>query len=247
MKNMLLALLILVAAISQPAWAFENNQARIDHYLQVLNSQDRDQQQQMLSRLQWAGLSDPALFDVIEQRLLDHYSDNNSRMAGLMAHHARALGYSGNEKYRPTLALVSREAGSPKVRSHATRALADLDKFSAWWALLSEPEGSVEGQSVEAATWLQMLHTDNVFVQRLAARAIFHEKRTDPVLLEQAAALVEQGYMNDSMDGEAEDTLAWLCKALGENDRARYRPLLQQVAEHSPSAKVVKYARKYSR
>jgi len=86
-----------------------------------------------------------------------------------------------------------------------------------------------------------------VFVQRLAARAIFHERIQDTLLLERMAALVEAQYLNPAMEGEAEDTLAWFCKALGENAQVRYQTLLQKVAAQSPSAKVAKYARKYSK
>jgi len=247
MKKFGIALLVWAATFSLPGQAFENNAERIDYYLQILNGRDTAQQQQMLSRLQWSGLSDPALYDVIEQRLLAHYGDMNRKVSGLMAHHARALGYSGNEKYRKTLELVSQDAENSKLRSHAAKALMDLNRFSGWWELLAEPPVQAEGQSIEAATYLQMLNTDNVFVQRLAARAVFHERIQDPLLLERMAALVEAQYLSPAMEGEAEDTLAWFCKALGENAQARYQPLLQKVAAQGASAKVAKYARKYSR
>lgn len=247
MKRLQLMLMLLALSFIPKAFAFQTNAERIESYLHILESSDNDEQEQMLSRLQWSGLSDPALYDVIEQRLLQQYQVMGGATSGLMAYHARALGYSGNEKYRQTLQLVSEQAANAKLRSHAARALTDLDKFSGWWSLLPAQPAQAAGQSIEAATYLQMLNTDNVFVQRLAARAIFHEGTDDEELLERAAELIRAGYLESGLDEEAEDTIAWLCKAIGQNAAASYRSLLADVADRSPSGKIAKYAGKYAK
>ncbi|GGB80917.1 hypothetical protein GCM10011352_03280 [Marinobacterium zhoushanense] len=245
MTRIKLILTLVAVCLAQSAAAFQTNEERIANYVSLLGSNNYDQQQKMLSRLQWSGLSDPALYDVIEQRLLAHQQTDDRALAGLMAHHARALGYSGNEKYRPTLALVSEQASDSKLRSHAKRALGDLSAFSGWWALLPGQPTPAPGQSIESATYMQMLNTDNVFVQRLAARAIFHERIADAGLLKRSAELIQEKYLDVGMDGETEDTIAWLCKAIGQNAAAQYRSFLADVAEKSPSRKVAKYARSY--
>ncbi|MFP8966890.1 hypothetical protein ACKC9G_09960 [Pokkaliibacter sp. CJK22405] len=247
MKCLKIALVVLAALLAQRAMAFSSSEEQITSYVHVLDSQDADQQEQLLSRLQWAGLSDPALFDVIERKLLSQYQTSNYTEAGLMAHYARALGYSGNEKYRPTLELVSKQASSSKLRSHAKRALTDLPKFGGWWAMLPNTINPAPGQSIEAARYEQMLNTQDVFVQRLAARAMFHEHIADADLLNSAATLVKNQYRNKDMDGETEDTLAWLCKAIGENAAAQYHDFLATVAKLTPSRKIAKYARSYVR
>lgn len=103
MKIKLLCGLVLALLLNSAAYAFSSDEERIDHYLSILNSGHHDSQETMLSRLQWSGLSDPRLFDEIERRLLQHYHGPDMSLMSLMAHYVRALGYSGNEKYRSTI------------------------------------------------------------------------------------------------------------------------------------------------
>ncbi|MBV1788278.1 hypothetical protein KQ940_09440 [Marinobacterium sp. D7] len=247
MKRIKLILALVAVCMAQQVAAFQTNEERIASYVSQLGGNNHEQQQQMLSRLQWSGLSDPALFDVIEQGLLEQYQADDRTLTGLMSHYARALGYSGNDKYRQTLALVSEQASDSKLRSHAKRALSDLTRFSEWWSLLPGQPTPEPGQSIEVATYMQMLNTNNVFVQRLAARAIFHEHIADAGLLKRSAELIEEKYLDGGMDGETEDTIAWLCKAIGQNAATRYRDFLAQVAEKTPSRKIAKYAGSYVR
>lgn len=249
MKKIYVLAMILVSFFSVSVFAFQSNEERINNYVSVLESGDQGVQEQMLNRLQWSGLSDPALFDVVEKRLLEHYNQDNpnGHLISLMSFHARALGYSGNEKYRSTLAEVAQNATDNKVRKHAKKALSDLTRWAQWLATLPQNVSVEAGQSIEVATYLHMLNVDNAFVQRLAARAIFHEKQRDKALIAKAVELIRARYLETGLDGETEDTIAWLCKAIGVAGSSDEQAFLAQVAENSPSPKIAKYAGKYSR
>lgn len=240
-----IALLLLA---NSPAYAFTTADEQIDHYLKILDSGSYAAKNQMLERLQWSGLSNPRLFYRIEtqvqfQGMLDD-KKIGKELAGVLSHQIRALGYSGNQKYRKTLRNVMASSRGQKFRKHARKALTQLDKFEYWHKLIADSDIQIEGKSVEVATYMKMLKTDHVMVQRLAARAIFHERRTDSDLLSMAAEKLEGLYMQPGLDGESQDTVAWLCKALSQSGHSSYLGLLKRIASNTPHTKIKKHAAK---
>ena len=203
----------------------------------------------MLERLQWSGLSDPRLFDKIAEGPESEYlrNDLGRKTEGIFAYQVRALGYSGNEKYRQLLAQIGKSAGSSKVKKHARKALKEMPQHGRWNMLIAESDLDVSGKSVEVATYMKMLGTDDIPLQRMAARATFHEKRSDPDLLALMATRLEASYLLEGLDRVQTDTLAWFCKALGENAYPQYKDLLIGVVANSPYNNVKRHARKYTK
>ena len=234
--------------VACPLQAFSSVDEQIDSYLEVLERGGHTIKVQMLQRLQWSGLSHPRLYDAIEKQLLEHYreSEYNKQPLAILALQARALGYSGNEKYRATLAEVRQNAGHLKLRGHADTAIQQLPRFRDWQALIQASDYPVEGKAVEIGTYMRMLSVENPYVQRLAARAIFHERRQDAELLALAASRLESGYLDPQLSGATQDTLAWLCKALGHSGSLIYQDLLASVARDSPHDKIKKHAARYA-
>ena len=240
----------LLLAINLPAYAFSTVDEQIDHYLNVFNSGEHNAKITMLKRLQWSGISNPRLYNRFEQqvRLLGMHrpSTINKPDQELLAHQIRALGYSGIDRYRHILASVMDYSKNKKLRNHAKKALVQLDQFKRWNQLIADSNFSIEGKSVEVTTYMKMLSTDHVMVQRLAARAIFHEKRGDPDLLAMAVKKLEGLYLRPGLDAEAQDTAAWLCKAIGENGDPKYSWILHKVVRGTPYKKVRDHASKYT-
>ena len=243
----LAGLLLLLAQLA--AQAFDSVDEQIDYYLDVLDRGNYAVKVQMLQRLQWSGLSDPRLYDAIEAQLLEHYREStfNRQPLGLLSHQARALGYSGNPKYRTTLARVRKDAGHRKLRRHAEKALQQLPRFRDWHFLIGASDYPVDGKAVEIGVYMKMLSVGNPYVQRLAARAIFHERRQDSDLLALAASRLEAQYRQPALSEAGQDTAAWLCRALGQSGEQQFRTLLAEVSVNSPYQKVRKHAAKYAR
>lgn len=249
MKNIEIIVLTVALFLMSPVMANEVKDERIDTYLNILSSASMEKQKTMLNRLQWSGLSDPRLFDVIEKSLMDQHLERNlsNKQLAVLAYMTRSLGYSGNEKYRSTISTLSQDAFSPKIKRHAGKALRDMNNFSTWNALVKNNDLNVEGKNAAITTYMKMLDVDDVFVQRLAARAMFHEQLRDPDLLALAANKLESMYLQSGLDGESQDTAAWLCKAIGQSGQSKYINLLAEVTSKTPYNKIRKYARKYSR
>ena len=266
MKKLEIIGLVLALFLTASVMADEVRDERIDSYLNILSTGNVKQKSTMLNRLQWSGLSDPRLFDVIEKSLLDQYlSDNLSRhQAKVLVYMVRSLGYSGNKKYRSTISTISKGTSLPKssistlsdnrttdsfsrkLNKHAAKALVDLHKFSAWNALIKTSDLVVVGKNAEITTYMKMLDTDDIFIQRLAARAMFHENIRDPDLLALAANKLKFLYMLNGLDRESQDTAAWLCKAIGQSGQSKYKNLLMEIAGKTPYKKIRKYAQKFS-
>ena len=240
--------LIFLLVINVPTYAFNSVDEQIDHYLGILEDGSYAFKVQMLERLQWSGLSDPRLYDEVERQLFEKYlrAGLDKEAIGLLSHQIRALGYSGNEKYRNSLAQIKKKSTNEKFRRHASKALNQLDKSKSWNKLIADSSFTVEGKSVEVATYMKMLSVDDVFVQRNAARAIFHERQRDPDLLALTAEKLEQLYMQDDLDNQTQDTAAWFCKAIGESGESEYGVLLSKVAGNTPYKKIRNYAQNYA-
>jgi len=220
--------------ISLPAAAFDSVDGQIDHYLVILEGTDQRAKITMLKRLQWSGLSEPRLFDAIEAAPLAVIDIKKPDKLTLQdaAHKIRALGYSGTEKYRASLAQLKQNAANRKIRRHAAKALLDLDKFGRWNRQIANSNVHVEGKSAEVTNYMKMLGVDDVLVQRLAARAIFHEQRKDSDLLDMVAEKLQAMHAREGLNGAAQDTGAWYVKALGQS--GKYRDLLVRVNQNSP-------------
>ena len=239
---------ILLLLVNMPAYSFDSVGEQIDHYLKILEKGGHASKVQMLERLQWSGLSDPRLYDEIEKQLLEQYQNEelDKYENSLLSHRARALGYSGNEKYRNSLAQVNKAAFQKRVRQHAKKALSELDKYKNWNRMIAESDITIEGKSVEVTTYIKMLNVNDTFVQRQAARAIYIEFQKDPDLLALVADRLEGLYLKDNLDKQVQDTAAWFCKALGRNAPWDYGELLSEVAKNTPYKKIRKYARQYA-
>lgn len=222
--------------------AFETDQQRIEHKLQIMDSGSVEQKEQMLERLQWSGLSDPLLFDRLEKDVLaaqeQKYFERD--VLSVLSYEVRALGYSGNPKYQPTLQLLANKAENSKLKRHASKAKTDLVQFQAIQNKLAAVNTTDAELPAEVVSYIKLLETNDAYAQRLAARAIFHEQRTEPALLEVTAAKLEAMYMDTSLDKTAQDSAAWMCKAL--KQATGYESLLQKVASETPHKKIRKYA-----
>jgi hypothetical protein len=240
--------LIFLFMANMPLYAFTTVDEQIDSYLETLATGNYESKKQMLERLVWSGLSDPRLFDEIEKQLNAkyRYEQYDKYATNLLSHQARALGFSGNDKYRDSLEWVKKSAFSRKVRNHANKALKELGIHENWNRMIAEIDLTVEGKSVEVTTYMKMLNVDDTFVQRQAARATYHELRQDPDLLALFALKLEGMYLLNNLDKQEQDTGAWFCKALGRNGGSEYTALLSKVARDTPHKKIRRYASKYT-
>ena len=64
-----------------------------------------------------------------------------------------------------------------------------------------------------------------------AAQDIYNTSVTDQEVLDVAAQVLSDIYLKNAGDRDFADATSWLCKALGNSNNGRYRPLLETVAD----------------
>jgi len=112
-------------ALRQPASGLTAKQAK---YIRMLESNSTRENRDAAKMIEREHLSDPVVLDVVEQKLLRDYprSGSDHSLVDTMSWYCKALGASGQAKYRSTLARVARDAPHRKLRGYAQKSLGQL-------------------------------------------------------------------------------------------------------------------------
>lgn len=196
--------------------------------------------EEVVESLEWMGLSDTRLFDVIESRAIagaePGRTDRKTRKAVLL--YIQALGYSGQEKYQPTLKKFSPDLTYGRRAKHALEA---IPYYKKWNPVISNRASFDAKYSDDVNRVLNMLRSDDFLLKRLGAQRVYEENK-DAILLSTLDTEIRASYMKNNNDDDYVDSVSWMVKALGSAKQEQYRPLLQEVSVKAPSKKIRKYA-----
>ena len=227
-------ILFLLGSLQQPAFGYASTEQQIIDYRSILKSDDFQAKCDVLQHLQWAGLSDPRIFDWVEEYVLEFYQSSflSRERFTLKRQTIKALAYSGNEKYRYSLFLVRVEAAGKDIRHDGKLALAQLDQHIEWQRLLNQrnldqqrlnqkPSNKSEHQfahkNILVRTYMKMLSIENSAIQQHAATGIYHERIDDPELLALAFKQWQTLQSQRNLTRQQQSTLRWLKKAINRN------------------------------
>lgn len=241
-----LVLLLAIAGLGQIGVAAAQGGDQTQHYIDVFSGKPRIQQRQACESLQWAGLSDQRVYDLIERNLLASYKTINDRQdSDYVAWLSRALSFSGQEKYRATLQEVAENGGHRNVRGHAEKALKELDNYKRWNPILGSRAGYVAGKSDEVNRLGAMLRSGEKGLQQAAASRIHFAQLYDSWLLGTLEQAVKPTLATDWEEKEDINAVAYMLRALAGPGKPEYRATLEQAANSAGSSKVRKYAAGY--
>ena len=188
----------------------------------------------------WMGISDTRVFDLIEQRLLQV----GSAMPGdrgdkdLTAWYIHALGFSGQQKYVPT---ISTFLTSKTYERYAREDLARLPLYQKWNPVISNRATFNPQYSDDVNRILNMLRSDDFSLKRLGAKRVYFQDK-DEVLLDQLEKEVRANYTRVGSD--TGDQIAWMIKALASSNKDKYLPLFQEALVGAKDPTVNRYAKK---
>jgi hypothetical protein len=94
----------------------------------------------------------------------------------------------------------------------------------------------------EAGTrYVKMFANGGPSSMRSAAESIYNTGNTDQEVLDAAAEALLANYRKNPSSETYADSMAWLCRALGNSSNARYQPVVAEVAKNAESRKLKKH------
>ncbi|MBS0309479.1 MAG: hypothetical protein JSS58_11005 [Proteobacteria bacterium] len=226
---------MLLSGSAQAATADED----VARYVTIFNG-ETGAHNDAVESLAWMGISDTRLYDVIEKRLLDESeaAKNDKYAKDRVARYIRALGFSGQAKYLPT---ITRYLTDRAYERYAKVAQKELPQYQVWNPIISNRANFDPKNSDEANRVLNMLRADDFALKKIGAKRVYFATQDDAVL-EVLAQNLRANYMRN--DRVYSDDIAWMVKALGMARNPKYRPLIEEVASKAPDTKVADYAKR---
>ncbi|WP_051215855.1 hypothetical protein [Ferrimonas futtsuensis] len=225
------------------SWAEEFD---LNYYQQIFEHGSRVEQTAAASTLEWSGLSDEALFDVVAANLEQAAPEAKSKASiDHVAWLLKALAFSGNEKYRAEIQKYTQSGFHKKVRKYAKKSLGYLDQHKLWNPIINDADGFKQGESLQDNRLANMIRSDVLELNRIGAKRVHYEHNYTPYLLETLAAELKAKAPTMADDKLTVDAYAWMAKAVAGSGEPQYRPLIEQLSKEAGASKMRKYARKY--
>ena len=192
------------------------------------------------------GISSPKLFDIAEQRILNTYQDESDENLEILYWLIRAIGFSGNSKYKASLMAVSEKTTSKDIKSNIAEVLEILPKYEAWNSQLGKGIETASEDNIDRIRIANALSAEDMYLVKMGSKMLYRSRSDNHELLKVAEQVVLNNYLNESTRDQYAEALSWICKSLGEFGQGRYHSTLSKVANNAASKKVRKYAERYS-
>jgi hypothetical protein len=205
----------------------------VQRYIAVFQGNDAAAHNKSVEELAWMGLSDPRLFDMLEQKVLAEAkaAANTRAEKDRVARYMRALGFSGQDKYMPTLLRFQDDMIYGR---YARDALIQREQYRKWNPIISSRASFDPQLSDDDNRIMNMLHSDDLVLMRLAAKRAYFAPNDRTLAL--MADEVRKRYLTSEIDPDRLDAIAWMVKALSKT--IAYDDLLQEVRSNAPDRKV---------
>ena len=86
--------------------------------------------------------------------------------------------------------------------------------------------------------YVKLLANGGPTSMRSAAESIFNTGNTDQEVLDAVSEALLTNYRKNPTSETYADSMAWLCRALGNSNNARYQPVVAEVAKNAESRKL---------
>ncbi|MBU1391678.1 MAG: hypothetical protein KJ856_22060 [Gammaproteobacteria bacterium] len=242
MKPLFAGMLLSISLLTAPLFAKEYT---VETYQEVFKGDNEFKQKQAIESLTLAGLSDPAIYDVLEAKLLTSLPQATEKNAiDYSAWLVKGLAYSGNDKYSETINSIVNGNYHKKLKKYASQANENLAQYKKWNTILGDKNQYAADQSQQNNAFANALRSDDLELMRLAAKRIMDDRQYDDFILAVLSnELKTPRLMAD--DKLAIDTYANMAKALASSGNADYRDVIENIATTSSNRKLQKYAASY--
>jgi hypothetical protein len=254
MKRLLQLGLLLASLNMISAFATANE---VNEYMEIFQTGSYKAQTTAANQLQWSGISDKRLFDLIESKLLTILPSAaaDKQAADVAAWYAKALGISGQDKYQGTLNKMAQgtfgtgEAHPKLLKKLMKYGLEGIDlipKYKKWNPIISNSKNFRADKSLQTNRYANMLKSNEWELQLIATKRMNHEKITDPSLLDLLNAKILKDYqaVSKSSDEARIDAFQWMIRTLAALGAPKYLETMQEVSTKGSGKGVAGYAKK---
>ena len=216
-----------------------------DDFVKIFQSGTQVEQEKAAEALEWAGLSSPKLFDLVEELALKTLPQSNDKVTvNFESYLVKALGYSGNEKYRPSIQKIIAEARDKKLKKYGEQALNQLPAYAKYNPIIAPKPWPENTHPTINQRIVNMINSDDTELMRLGAKRVHNESNYSPEALAALNTAIERNYKNH-LDDERLDAVAWLAKALAGSRQLEYKGTVEKVSIGAADKKLASYAKKY--
>lgn len=234
--------MILGLVCSGHGWAQSTSaEDEIEKYIKLYENRSLEVSKVTAGELEFSGITDTRLYDVIERRLLDEYQSKDAEPSSWLA---KTLAYSGQSKYKATLTKIVNTTKSRKLKRHTKLALVRLPQHTAWNIDIGEGTAGLVGDSLYRKRTINMINSNHTHLMMLGARRVWFHHPTDKMFVAAVKDKLLATYNSETLSKRDVDALAWLCNVLGKSEDPKYRQVLLDVAASSPNKRVGRYAKK---
>jgi hypothetical protein len=243
MKNILFCISIFFSSIAYSAPKIIEYET--EKYIQTFQSQNMQEQKVIAQKLEWSGLSDSKLFDLIEEKLLARYTTSIDKAEiDYLSWLAKALAFSGQKKYASTLNQVFTETQSEKLKKYTQIAIQKLPLYTEWNKIIVNEKIWDENLSGDINRFTAMIESKIPSLHKLAAKRIHFQRLYDIGLLNSLEKEILKNYQNPDINI---DSFSWMCKALAGSRNINYKNTIQLVSSSATNISVAERAKKYLR
>jgi hypothetical protein len=244
LKKSIVCMLVFACAILA-SLSVHAEPATPEEFVTIFQSGTQIQQEKAAEALEWAGISSPKLFDLIEALALKTLPQATDKVTiNFESYLVMALGYSGNEKYRASIQKIIAEAPHKKVKKYGEEALKALSAYAKLNPLIAPKPWPENTHPSINQRIVNMLNSNDTELMRLGAKRVHNALNYSPESLAALNAALERNYKNN-LDGERLDAVAWVAKALAGSREVQYKPTVEKVSNAAADKKLRNYATKY--
>lgn len=232
------------------------DQGEINEYMEIFQNGSFKAQTTAANKLQWSGISDTRLFDLIESKLLAILptAAADKQAADVAAWYAKALGTSGKEKYLGTLKKMAsgefakgeKSKLGQKLMKYGQEGIDMIPKYKKWNPVISNSKNSRADKSLQMNRYANMLKSDDWELQLIATKRMNYEKITDGYLLDLLNAKILGDYqaVGKTSDKERIDGFQWMIRTLAALGAPKYLETLQEISNKGEGKNVAGFAKK---
>ena len=227
--------------------AFDLSAQTNDEYLGMLKSNLTEgsltEQINTCQLIEWSGLTDPSIYNVIEENLLESYQTGGEKLEiERNVWCVKALSFSGNKKYLDTINKITKDAKNKRVRGYAEQSKTELERRVAWNPIINEGLIDYDHSSM-LMRFVNMLNSNVPELQRIAAKRIVFDSLRDRNIENSLGQNLRQS-MSVKFQKLEIDAAAWMIRAISVNSCLQHTALLSDLALNARAMKIRKYAKK---